>query len=102
MSRPDPLIKARAVESTSEFVMRHTLNPNSEVHLRALGAKVGLERLGVALGRVPPGRESFVYHAHLRQEEWIYILSGRGIAEIDDRELEVGPGALVPFAPRSD
>jgi uncharacterized cupin superfamily protein len=29
---------------------------------------------------VPPGKESFVYYSHQREEEWIYVLSGRGIA----------------------
>jgi len=31
------------------------------------------------------------------EEEWIYVLSGRGIAEIDGREHEVGPGDFMGF-----
>ncbi len=97
MSKPDPLLKAEVIASTPELTFRHPLNDNSEVHLRFLWASVGLERVSVSLGRVPPGRESFVYHLHHHQEEWIYILSGRGIAEIDDREEEVGPGDFMGF-----
>jgi uncharacterized cupin superfamily protein len=48
--------------------------------------------------RVPPGKESFVYHSHHREEEWIYVLSGRGVAEIGDEEYEVGVGDFVGFA----
>ncbi len=31
------------------------------------------------------------------EEEWVYILSGRGIAEIGDREYEVEPGDFMGF-----
>ena len=49
------------------------------------------------LARIPPGKESFVYHAHWQEEEWIYILAGRGMARIDDSEYEVGPGDFMAF-----
>ena len=48
--------------------------------------------------RVAPGKESFIYHTHYYEEEWIYILSGRGVAEIDGAEHEVGPGDFMGFA----
>jgi uncharacterized cupin superfamily protein len=57
-----------------------------------------LKRTGVNLARVPPGKESFVYHSHHREEEWIYILSGRGIAEVDGETIEVGPGDFMGFS----
>ena len=43
-------------------------------------------------------RDSFVYHAHLVEEEWIYIISGTGVAEIDGEETAVGPGDFMGFA----
>ncbi|MGH9891065.1 MAG: cupin domain-containing protein [bacterium] len=46
---------------------------------------------------VPGGKESFTYHSHHREEEWIYILSGQAIAEIDGAEYEVGPGDFMAF-----
>jgi uncharacterized cupin superfamily protein len=67
------------------------------MHYVSLGDDVGLERIGVHLIRVPPGKESCIYHAHAAEEEWIYILSGRGVAEIDDEEHEVGPGDFMGF-----
>lgn len=80
------------------FVVRHPLNPRSEVHLRSLGDAVGLQRTGVHLIRVPPGKESFCHHMHHGEEEWIYVLSGRGIAELGDDEVEVGAGDFMGFA----
>jgi uncharacterized cupin superfamily protein len=92
-----PLLKASDIDSMAEFEFHHPLNPNSEVYLRALGGAVGFERIGVSLARIPPGKESFIYHAHHNEEEWIYILSGRGIAEIGDGEYEVKPGDFMGF-----
>jgi uncharacterized cupin superfamily protein len=52
----------------------------------------------VSFVRLPPGKDSFAYHAHMLEEEWIYILSGRAIAEIDGKSHEVGPGDFMGFA----
>lgn len=75
----------------------HPWNPKSELHGTRLGVLTALKRTGVSLVRIPPEKESFVYHAHWREEEWIYILSGRGVAEIDGGEYEVGAGDFMGF-----
>jgi uncharacterized cupin superfamily protein len=31
------------------------------------------------------------------EEEWVYILAGRGLADIDGKEYEVGPGDFMGF-----
>jgi uncharacterized cupin superfamily protein len=79
------------------FAFQHPLNPQSDIHLRSLGRAAGLRRPGVTMARVPAGKGSFSYHAHQNEEEWIYILSGRGIAEIGDHEYEVEPGDFMGF-----
>jgi uncharacterized cupin superfamily protein len=76
----------------------HPWNPNSELRGTRLGTATGLKVVGINILRVPPGKESFIYHAHHFEEEWVYILSGRGIAEIDGVEHEVGPGDFMGFA----
>ena len=75
----------------------HPWNPNSELYGTRLSSLVGLSRVGVSRVRVPPGKESFVYHSHYREEEWIYVLSGRGVAEIDGEEHELVVGDFVGF-----
>ncbi|MEO1093319.1 MAG: cupin domain-containing protein [Cyanobacteria bacterium J06638_28] len=91
------LWKASDIANQSEFEFHHPLNPHSEVYLRSLSRVAGLNRVAVSLARIPAGKESFIYHAHSNEEEWLYILSGRGIAEIDDAEYEVGPGDFLGF-----
>ncbi|MBD2365318.1 cupin domain-containing protein [Anabaena minutissima FACHB-250] len=98
MTDPKPsLLKASDIAAISEFEFHHPLNSNSEVYLRSLSRATNLNRIGVTLARIPPGKESFIYHAHSNEEEWIYILSGRGIAEIGDAEYEVAPGDFMGF-----
>jgi uncharacterized cupin superfamily protein len=86
----------QAEEGATRF--SHPWNPHSELYGTRLSSLVGLSRVGVSRVRVPPGKESFAYHSHYREEEWIYVLSGRGVAEIGDEEYEIGPNDFVGFA----
>jgi uncharacterized cupin superfamily protein len=97
MPEPYPhLVRADQVKA-AEGSFSHPWNPQSLLvgsHLSKLG---GLARTGVSIVRVPAGHESFAYHAHHREEEWIYVLSGRAMADIDDAQYELGPGDFVAF-----
>jgi len=86
-----------AEEGATRF--SHPWNPHSEIYGTRLSSLVRLSRVGVSRVRVPPGKESFAYYSHYREEEeWIYVLSGHGVAEIGDEEYEVGAGDFVGFA----
>jgi uncharacterized cupin superfamily protein len=58
----------------------------------------GLTRTGLNLLTLPPGGGSFTYHAHHREEEWIYILSGRAVLDAGDAQHELGGLRRVPSA----
>ena len=92
-----PLSRAADRAKVAEESFSHPFNPNSKIFGRTLSDGTGLERLGVHWIRIPAGKESFVYHRHRMEEEFIYILSGRGIAEIDGQDHEVGPGDFIGF-----
>ncbi len=91
-----PLIRASA--RPPEQTGAHPLNPRSEMHGYSLSDAAGMRRVGVHLIRLPPGKESCVYHSHAAEEEFFFIVSGRGVAEIDGEEHEVGPGDFMGFA----
>ena len=95
--RPHPLLKAAEIESMPEEARAHPLDPGVVRHTRSLGDAAGLRSLGVHLVRLRPGHVSTVYHFHHQDEEWIYVLSGRGIAEIGEATMEVGPGDFMGF-----
>ena len=85
------------IAALPEVRVSHPWNDNSEVRYTRLAQPAGLSRLSLGIARVPPGKESFLYHRHERDEEFLYILSGRGIAEIGEERFEVGPGDFMGF-----
>ncbi|MBE9067149.1 cupin domain-containing protein [Leptolyngbya cf. ectocarpi LEGE 11479] len=99
MSEPEKkvfLLRAQEIaEQAATF--SHPWNANSQISGTHLSPLVGLQRTGISLAKIPPGKESFIYHAHHREEEWIYIISGRGIAEIDGEEFKVESGDFMGF-----
>lgn len=80
-----------------ETTFSHPWNAKSEITGTHMSRLAGLKRTGVSLVRVAPGKESFAYHLHHREEEWIYIISGRGVVRIDGAEYELAPGDFVAF-----
>ena len=80
---------------------KQRLNPNSEFIGAGLSRMAGMSRAHVTLARLPAGKDSFAYHAHMLEEEWVYVLSGRGVAQIDGESHEVGPGDFMGFAASS-
>jgi uncharacterized cupin superfamily protein len=79
---PHPLLKAAAIAALPEYAFVHPLNANAVRHTRSLAGTTGCQHLGVYLVRVKPGHHSTEYHRHRGEEEFLYILSGRGIATI--------------------
>jgi len=65
---------------------------------RAIGKAAGLERIGVHLERVPPGRRTSYPHAEENEEEFVYVIAGRIDAWIDGHlhRMEAGDFAAFP------
>lgn len=97
MPRPHPLLTAATISALPESSFVHPLNPKAIRHSRSLGDASGFEHIGVHLVRVAPGHDSTQYHVHQAEEEFIYILSGRGLAEIGNDTFEIGPGDFMGF-----
>jgi uncharacterized cupin superfamily protein len=94
---PKHLVRTREIDPAEAVEIRHPFNPDSEVHLQRLAERTGMGRVAVTLARVPPGKESFILHAHLSYEEFLYILEGQGTAVIGEAEVAVGPGDFMGF-----
>lgn len=94
---PRHLVRPSDLDPAESVCISHPFNPNSEVHLQRLAVRTGMGRVIVTLARVPPGKESFILHAHLLHEEFVYVLSGQGTAVIGDGEVAVGPGDFMGF-----
>jgi GST-like protein len=83
----------------AEIAYVQQLNPRSRFRDAWLTQLAGFARIGLSRGRIPPGSESFAYHAHQAEEEWIFIVSGRARARIDGKEHDLGPGDFAAFPP---
>jgi uncharacterized cupin superfamily protein len=96
---PDPkhLVRTRQLQDADYTLIRHPLNPRSEIRMHRLGDRVGMKRAHLSITRVPPGKESFLPHAHAMEEEFVFVLEGRGLALVGDVEIEVGPGDYLGF-----
>jgi uncharacterized cupin superfamily protein len=90
------LLRAADIQKGAQ-TFSHPWNQKSQITGMMLARAVGLKRTGVSLARLAPGKESFLYHSHYYEEEWVYIISGKAIAEIDGKEYEVGPGDFMGF-----
>lgn len=95
-AKPQRIVRAPEAAAAAQ-TFSHPLNPDSEVSGVQLAPRTGLTRLGVSIARVPPGKESFVYHRHHAEEEWVYILEGEAEPDIDDVVDRVGPGDFIGY-----
>jgi len=96
------LIKKTEIDAMTETEHRHQFNDNAVRMARTLSRLAGLERIGIHIVRLQPGRESTEFHYHDRDEEFLYILQGRGVAHLGDEEATVGPGDFMGFSSGSE
>ena len=64
---------------------------------RMLGDLFGLKSFGVNLTRLKPGGESALRHAHIVQDEFVYILEGRPTLVTDAGRTPLAPGMCAGF-----
>lgn len=66
-------------------------------HGAPVGRKLGLERIGLHVETLVPGRRTSWPHAEMIEEEFVYVLQGHPQAWIDGVVHDLGPGDLVAF-----
>lgn len=99
--KPFPLLTAAQIENLAENAHRHQFNDNAIRHTRSLGDILGLTDIGVHLVRLEKDHDSTQFHFHHIDEEFVFILSGRGIAEIGDTTREIAAGDFMAFGRNS-
>lgn len=61
----------------------------------AVGPLIGAKKLGYRVVEVPPGKRAWPYHAHLVNEEMIFVIEGEGTLRHADHEYRVHPGDFI-------
>jgi uncharacterized cupin superfamily protein len=97
MAEPKPIVRTGGIDWSQVWRGRHPFNPASEMRIVPLGAPSGLKRIGASLIRIPPGKESFIPHAHTLSEEFVFVLEGAGEVVLDGVAHPIGPGDFVGF-----
>ena len=64
---------------------------------RPLGDVFGLANFGVNLTRLVPGAISALRHAHSKQDEFVYVLSGNAVLISDEGDTLLTPGMCAGF-----
>jgi uncharacterized cupin superfamily protein len=64
---------------------------------RRLGDHAGLSNFGVNLTRIVPGGQSSHLHAHSRQDEFVYVLSGEVVLETENGFQVLSAGMCAGF-----
>ena len=91
------LLTAAEIDNLEAIQKNHFLNENAHCTNKALGDQVGLTGFGFHLMEVKPGRDSTEFHFHRREDECVYILSGRATARIGDEAFEVSAGDFLGY-----
>ena len=91
------LLSAADIEGMAAKLVQHQFNDNAIRQTKTLTANTGMERIGIHLVRIAPGRDSTTHHYHDADEEFIYVLAGHGQAKIGDETFAVGPGDFMGF-----
>ena len=94
---PEHLVTTQRIAELEELKVEHQFNSNAIRFTKNLGSIAGLTRLGIHQVRLNPGRDSTTHHYHEADEEFLYIISGKGIAKIGTQEFEVSAGDFMGF-----
>lgn len=97
MTKDRYLIRAADIEALPAQRKAHFLNHEADCENRALGDATGITGFGFHILDIPPGRDSTEPHFHYREDECIYILSGRGTALIGDEAFDVAAGDFLGY-----
>lgn len=67
--------------------------------VRQVSDAVGLTHMGVHLRTIESGMAGTNRHFHTVEEEWVYVLSGRGTVRIGPHRIAIRAGSFVGFPP---
>lgn len=74
---------------------RHAHGDTFEAVDAPIGPAIGAQKLGCSLIVVPPGKRAYPFHCHHVNEELFFVVEGRGMVRIGDREYPIRRGDVI-------
>lgn len=100
--KPSDCLRRRAeLEALARQRFVHPHNPKAVRHTVCLTDDLGFTDMGVHLVSVEPGDDSSEHHSHEEDEEFLYVLAGKGVAFIGDEQFDVEAGDFMAFPKHS-
>jgi len=76
-------------------------HPGFNARRARLGRQLATQMLGASLWEIDPGETAYPYHAHLAEEELLFVLEGTPSLRTPSGWREVEPGEVLAF-PRGE
>jgi len=64
-----------------------------------VGPRTGARKLGCRLTVVPPGKSAWPFHAHVVNEEMIFVIEGEGVLRLAEGEYPLRAGDVAALPP---
>ena len=97
MSEARYIIPAAEIAALKGTAKTHFLNDNARRSNKSLGDLTGLSGFGFHLIEVEPGHETTEHHAHLFEDEAVFVLSGEATAYIGEEAHPVKAGDFIGY-----
>lgn len=98
----EALLRRSDIQAIEPVRHVHQHNTNAIRLTRSLSRFTGIETFGVHLVNLAQGHFSTEHHRHHEDEEFIYILSGCGLARIGEHHYDVTSGDFMGFNTQSE
>lgn len=97
MKKPVAIVAAEAAPANRSLYPEPFASAMAGRNKRRLGDVFGLSNFGVNLTTLAPGGSSALRHAHSRQDEFIYVVSGHPTLHTDAGMERLAPGICAGF-----
>ena len=97
MTKEYYIITADEIEEMDGLAKTHFLNPNAKRINKSLGDLTGLTGFGFHIIEVEPGSETTEHHAHIYEDECVYVLEGKATALIGDETHPIKAGDFIGY-----
>lgn len=85
------------ISNIGDIPKEYMYDPDFQSKLKTIliGDAIGCEKIYVNIDYVKPGAESVKYHSHSKQEEFFFIINGKGMIRIDGEEILIKTGDVI-------